>query len=222
MSGWAQGGQGEPGHPSSAPRCHLDPVLPAPTLCLPGPFPSAAGVVPLPSWLLASMGPLPPFPGAFPPEVSACVCSGARQDSPRRGMVPGPPCVATIACPGENGAFLQPEAVAPMGQGTQAWPWKLLRRVTVTCPHLSFPQGLCWGPVPSALTVPAQVSAGVILQRGRAKPRGLNNVPAAGNSCRLCPPAPRETGSAARLPVHGGGGRAATGTLAGLLGTLRT
>lgn len=130
--------------------------------------------------------------------------------------------VATITCPGENCAFLQPETVAPMGQGTQGCPWELPGRVTVTCPHLSFPQVLCRGLVPSALTVPAQGSTGLILQRGRAKPRGLNNIPAAGNSCRLCLLAPREASPAARLPVHSGGAWAATGSLAGLLETLCT
>lgn len=124
--------------------------------------------------------------------------------------------VATVACPGENGTFPQPEAVAPIGQGTQGWPSELPRRMTVACPHLSFCQVLCWGLVPSALTVPAQGSAGLILQRGRAKPGagggGLNNVLAAGNSCQLCLPAPREASPTARLPVHGRGGRAATGS----------
>lgn len=41
--------------------------------------------------------------------------------------------MATVACPSENGAFLQPEAVALMGQGTQRWPWEFPRVVTVTC-----------------------------------------------------------------------------------------
>lgn len=80
--------------------------------------------------------------------------------------------VATIISPGENGAFLRPEAVASMRQSTQGWPWELPRRVTLTCPHLFFLQVLCWELVPSALTVPAQGSTGLILQRGRAKPWG--------------------------------------------------
>lgn len=64
-----------------------------------------------------------------------------------------------------------------MGQGTQGWLWELTRRVTVTCPYLSFPQVLCRGLVPSALTVPAQGSAGLILQRGRAKPQETEQCP---------------------------------------------
>lgn len=89
VSGWTQRGQGETGCPSSAPWCHPDPVPLA--LALPGPFPSTAAIVPLPSSLLTSVGLPPPFSQCSPPEVSACVCPGARQDSPWRWMVLGPP-----------------------------------------------------------------------------------------------------------------------------------
>lgn len=45
------------------------------------------------------------------------------------------------------------------------------------CPYLSFPQVLCWRTVPSALTVLAQCSTSLILQRGRAKPRRAEQCP---------------------------------------------
>lgn len=56
-----------------------------------------------------------------------------------------------------------------MGQGTQGFPWELPRSVTVTCSCPSLPQVLCWCMVPSALTVPAQGSVGLILQGGSAQ-----------------------------------------------------
>lgn len=71
--------------------------------------------------------------------------------------------------PGENNVFLLWESGASMGQGTQGWPWELPRRVTVTCSCLSLPQVLFWWTVPSALTVPAQGSVGLILQEGSAQ-----------------------------------------------------
>ena len=167
MSGWA---------PHSAPQCHPDPGPPALALCLTGPFPSTASVIRLPSWLLAGMGPLPPLPSAplqrfQPVSVLGPVGQSTEGDSPRTAFA------ATIACPGKHGAFLQPEAVASVGQGAQGQPWELPRRVAETCPCLSFSRVPCWGPVPSALTVPAQGSASLILQRGRAKPRGAKQCP---------------------------------------------
>lgn len=77
--------------------------------------------------------------------------------------------MATMACPGENSVLLLWEAVTPVGQGTPGWPWELPRRVTVMCSCPSLPQVLCWWTVPSALTVPAQGSVGLILQGGSSQ-----------------------------------------------------